>query len=447
MGNNNKIYEIRDPIYGFIKINDWERQIINSTAFQRLRRIQQLALTSYIYPSATHTRFEHSLGVMHFATQMYDNIIFKDKNKEILKDKLSYYEDGLNRDRQLIRLAALLHDVGHSAFSHALEGVMPINPKTKEKYTHEDYSIKIIKDVLRSEIENHPINEINYNIKADEIAEFLYEDALREISAKTNKKTFWKQLITSQLDADRSDYLLRDSYHIGVKYGSYDHNRLLNTVTLGILDLPEEEEKLVIGVETGGWQVAESVIVARYYMFTQVYYHKTRCAYDIHLKKAINEVFGDAKYPSPDEIKKFLDLDDYHMLQSFRKGANKYENCKAIVSRDHMRSIYETPASLINKTGVLSDLNEDAILKKITKKLSLEGIPYVEDKPSNKPWYKYKGVNDINIIDNNQIRGLSNYSKIVREMGNLNLIRIYTSGRDRERGKEIVESILKKNNL
>jgi HD superfamily phosphohydrolase len=153
-----KNYEIRDPVYGFISFNDWEKEIINQAAFQRLRRIRQLALTDMVYPVAAHTRFEHSLGVMHLATIMYDAIINNDKNKKILEERLSYNDAGLKKDRQLIRLAALLHDVGHAPFSHASEDIMPINNLTGKAYKHENYTMAIIKYTLKDIIENHQIN-------------------------------------------------------------------------------------------------------------------------------------------------------------------------------------------------------------------------------------------------------------------------------------------------
>lgn len=119
--------EIRDPIYGFIKINEFEKEIIDTSTFQRLRRIQQLAFSSMAYPGAVHTRFEHSLGVMHLAGLMYDSIIEDRDNRELLHKTLPYGEnkDEFKRDKQLIRIAALLHDVGHAPFSHAAEEVIP----------------------------------------------------------------------------------------------------------------------------------------------------------------------------------------------------------------------------------------------------------------------------------------------------------------------------------
>ena len=119
-----RIYEIRCPVYGFITISDWEREIISQLAFQRLRRIRQLAWSDYVYPGAMHTRFEHSLGVMHMATQLYRAI--EERSGDILRSELGYNDAGLRRHEVLIRLAALFHDIGHSPFSHGAEELFPL---------------------------------------------------------------------------------------------------------------------------------------------------------------------------------------------------------------------------------------------------------------------------------------------------------------------------------
>src|ERR1700674_706334 len=117
MPNPHQTYEVRCPIHGFVSLNDWEWTVISQPAFQRLRRIHQLAWTDYVYPGAMHSRFEHSLGVMHTAALLYDSIV--SNSREVLRAELGYDDTGFRRNRQLVRLAALLHDVGHSPFSHA----------------------------------------------------------------------------------------------------------------------------------------------------------------------------------------------------------------------------------------------------------------------------------------------------------------------------------------
>jgi uncharacterized protein len=168
--------EIRCPIHGFIAMNEWEKRIMDHPAFQRLRRVRQLAWTDHVYPSAMHTRFEHSLGVMHVASLLYDSIV--SNSSPILKSVYGYTELGLMRDRQKVRLAALLHDIGHSPFSHGSEELYPEKPVLESKnadtqrkatvkhFRHEDYSVALVREVLRDAIDHDDWNRRNYGIVA-----------------------------------------------------------------------------------------------------------------------------------------------------------------------------------------------------------------------------------------------------------------------------------------
>lgn len=168
--NPHRQFEIRCPIHGFITLNSWEKEIISQPAFQRLRRIRQLAWTDQVYPGAMHTRFEHSLGVMHTATLLYSAI--RRASAAVLETELAYKEEGLNRDLQLVRLAALLHDVGHAPFSHAAESLFPEHAHGN-RYKHENYSAAIVRTELKSSIEDHPLNVTNYGFKAEDVAALL----------------------------------------------------------------------------------------------------------------------------------------------------------------------------------------------------------------------------------------------------------------------------------
>jgi HD superfamily phosphohydrolase len=255
----------------------------------------------------------------------------------LLAEYLSYNDAGLKRDKQLIRLAALLHDVGHAPFSHASEEVMPFNDKLNRPYKHEDYSSTIITGPLRAAIEDHQTNKSNYKISADEVAALLEGNV-----SILEGKLFWKVIISSQLDADRGDYLLRDSHHIGVKYGIYDYARLLNTLALGI---DPETSELILGVHEDGWHVAESLVIARYQMFTQVYFHKTRRAYDNHLKEALGKTLEHGRFPLPEELDDFLDFDDMRVLPEVKLHNSDF-NCKALLDRTHDQRQLELPLPL-----------------------------------------------------------------------------------------------------
>ena len=144
------IYEIRDAVYGFIQLDEQEWDIINHPVYQRLRRIKQLSLTDMAYPGAQHTRLEHSFGVMQMATDIFNSIISKERARTLLKDRYHLKESGFDRYRKIIRLAALLHDIGHAPFSHTCEDLMPFKSSDmKKRYDHEEYSIAIIKKYFK----------------------------------------------------------------------------------------------------------------------------------------------------------------------------------------------------------------------------------------------------------------------------------------------------------
>ena len=419
-----KSYEIRDPVYGFISFNEWEKKI-DHPDFQRLRRIRQLGLTDMVYPGATHTRFEHSLGVMHLATLIYDSIVSKDANKKILEESVGYNKDGLGKDRQLIRLSALLHDLGHAPFSHASEEIMPKNERTGKLYKHEDYTSVIIKDSLTDVIENHQINRTNYQIKAEEVA------ALIEGNADIlGERIFWKVLISSQLDADRGDYLLRDSHHIGVKYGIYDYLRLINTLAVGI---DPESEEVVLGVDEGGWHVAESLIISRYQMFTQVYFHKTRRAYDYHLGEVLKSYLV-SSLPPPEKIDEFMKLSDFEIWNFIIDNSSDNVDCDAILRRKHIREVYSTSET---PKGEAEEKK-----KEIETSLDDEGIWYYEDEAKGL-WYKLieggEEDREVMIIDKSgEVAPLHSYSSIVNNMGEMKQIRIYTKMEDKEKAKVLL---------
>ena len=272
MADLHRRYEIRCPVHGFISISDWEREIIAHPSFQRLRRIRQLAWTDQVYPGAMHTRFEHSLGVMHLADRLYEAIV--ERSRDLLKSEMGFNDGGLDRDKKLIRLTALLHDLGHSPFSHAGEDLFPFRQGSERRYVHEEYSAAIVRHELKDVIEDHPLNR-NEGFRVGDVTSLL------EGTAEAGKRLFWREIISGQMDADRMDYLLRDSLHVGVDYGRYDWRRLLNTVEAMIV--PEGEpstngQGLRLGINEGGVHAAEALILARYFMFTQVYFHKTaRC--------------------------------------------------------------------------------------------------------------------------------------------------------------------------
>ena len=174
------------------------------------------------------------------------------------------------------------------------------------------YSAAIVRKCFADVIKDHPLNT-NYGFSAEEVARFL------EGADEATNALFWRDLIDGQLDADRMDYLIRDSLHSGVGYGRYDWQRLVGT-TVAVRSTEHREPG--IGVMEGGWHAAEGLIIARYFMFTQVYFHKTRVILDYHLEKALQEMLPNGCFPKPsdEELDNYLEWNDWRVLGLLARG-------------------------------------------------------------------------------------------------------------------------------
>jgi HD superfamily phosphohydrolase len=423
--NPHRTNEIRCPVYGFVTISDWEREIISQPAFQRLRRIRQLAWTDYIYPGAMHTRFEHSLGVMHMATMLYRGIV--DRSRGILESELGYNDAGLRRHEVLIRLAALFHDIGHSPFSHGAEELFPLISENEQtdRFRHETYSAEIVRCHFGDVISSHPANT-NYGFTAEDVANLL------EGKPEAGKALFWRDLIDGQMDADRMDYLLRDSLHSGVDYGRYDWRRLVQTIgaTGGTSEVGPR-----IGVSEGGWHAAEGLILARYFMFTQVYFHKTRVIFDHHLQRALSEMLPNRHFPKPigGELSEYLAWDDWRVLGQLSAGMGGEHGCR-LATRDHFRLVQETP-----EVPTADDLESLADWRRTLAELLQAEIA------ADKSWYKI-GPTDIPIISEGapaRVSPLSHYSSVVRGVEAVHQIRLYVRKEDRAEARRRLQTIRK----
>ncbi len=422
-------------MHGFITITDWERDIINAPAFQRLRRIRQLAWTDQVYPGAMHTRFEHSLGVLHVASRLFDAIV--QRSSGLLHSELTYTEEGLKRERTLVRLAALLHDVGHAPFSHSAEDLFPVvDPEDERRvkageireeeaprFKHESYSAAIIRTQLRDAIEGHPLNQ-NFELKADHIANLL------EGNSEAGRAVLWREIIAGQLDADRMDYLIRDSIHAGVDYGKFDWRRLVNSVVL----VPGGTDRgLRFGIEEGGYHAAEGLVLARYFMFTQVYFHKTRVAYDIHLKNALDELLPGGVFPRPDgsNLQDYLDWDDWRVLGLLGRGDGG-DHGRRLSCRDHFREVYHSPESP----------NPEDVHRLEKVRLALGDLLQAEE-TSETSTYKV-GQPDIPVKSENpggEIKPLLEHSSVVKGLGPVALSRLYCERKDVEEARERIRRL------
>jgi HD superfamily phosphohydrolase len=328
------VHEFRDPIHGFIRVDSKERLVVDSRPVQRLRHIHQLALTYLLYPGATHRRFEHSLGVMELAGRVYDTVT--DPNN-ILHDAVRDLVPEHNKMdhqywRRVVRMAALCHDVGHLPFSHAAEDLLP------KGYNHELLTIDLVEST-----EMKPIwSELA--IHADHVAKIAVGPRKYRKSAFTSWETILSEIIIGDaFGVDRIDYLLRDSHHVGVGYGKFDHTRLLDNLRI----LPKtytDGGELSLGVELGGMHASEALLLARYFMYTQVYYHAIRRAYDYHLMTFLRSWLENKMFSTNPE--EHLAMNDNDVMANIFHASRTpshaaHVSARMIVNREHFRLLYQ----------------------------------------------------------------------------------------------------------
>jgi HD superfamily phosphohydrolase len=317
-----ELKKIRDPIHGFIHYSGDEQEIIDSSHFQRLRGIKQLALTCLVYPGAMHTRFEHSLGVMEMASRAFDALCSKTKNEEKLRRNFKSIGLTIKEARQLLRLTALFHDTGHLPFSHAAEKILPAGK------SHEAISVAIVA------LSKRELDRRFYAGVSSHICELIKKNGL-----VPPELLILKKLISSQLDVDRADYLLRDSHHCGVEYGNFDYLRLFEMLCV----IEGREGGLELAVDRGGVHSLESLILARYYMFAQVYFHRVRRIFDLYLEKYM-VTWARTRLKNLMDVIKYDDQDVHAtlLIDSKRKSGSQTNLASRIVHRKHHRVIFET---------------------------------------------------------------------------------------------------------
>jgi len=325
--------QIRDPVHNFIKLYEKEQKVASTPIFQRLRGIRQLALASLVYPGALHTRFDHSLGVMHIAGQMADGLELDSDNK------------------RLVRLAALLHDIGHGPFSHVSEYALE-RYADRSKLDSNQKKEKIHELVSGLMIQNNQelLNELGHN-DCEKIVTLL---------ATGHGERILRQIVSGPLDADKQDYLLRDSYFCGVQYGVFDHHQLHRSL-LSVKQSGQHDHELMI--KTDGVHAVEQFVLAKYYLTTNVYRHKVRLITDQMIVRAIclgidvdhiEEMRAIYTFDNtPEFVKRYEQWDDTRFVQEFR-GDKAEGKCKEMLNRLMKRQLLKRVFS-----GKPSDFKEE----------------------------------------------------------------------------------------
>ena len=321
-------HEMRDPIHGFVKLFDKEMALINTRVFQRLRRIRQLAMTFLVYPGAVHTRFDHSIGVMHIAGRICAKL--RELNPEIVREE----------DIARIRFSALLHDIGHGPFSHVSEALLEkyAPNQTQIGATREKIHEKITVDILETD------TEINAILSAEE------RDFVVEMIRGQETQNWQRDIVSSELDADKMDYLLRDAYFAGVKYGVYDLEKLIESC---LIDSDKTETSLAINSK--GIYALEQLLLARYHMTQQVYWHRVSLISNEMIIRGITlaieggnrEMGALYRYNENNKaafVQKYLDYHDEKVVDLLKSCAQ--EKACDIFNRLYSRNLFKMVAEL-----------------------------------------------------------------------------------------------------
>lgn len=329
--------QIRDPIHGTLHLSQRELALVDHPAYQRLRTIKQLGLADFAFPGATHSRYAHGLGTMHIGSKMFES----------LARHFDLAPPDRRRLHQTLRLASMFHDLGHAPLSHTTEGFMPevrtldlgpwqVGPDDR-RASHEDFTLKLLTDSDLTGVFEAAFG--GDGVTPNDVASLI---AGRRPKGTVSHDRFvvegrdWApllgQCVSSELDADRMDYLLRDSYYAGVPYGRYDHEWLLeNLVPV------ERNHELFLGLEARASFGFDDYLLSRYHMFMSVYFHHVPIGYEVMLRRFYADETGELVVPSSAEG--YLEYDDIHLFTVLRRSESEW--ARRIVERRAYRMLVE----------------------------------------------------------------------------------------------------------
>jgi HD superfamily phosphohydrolase len=402
--------EITDPIHKFIRFTELEKKIIDSHVFQRLRRIKQLAGAHLVYPAAQHSRFEHSLGTMHVAGLAGEHLFSMG-----VIDKESIQE---------LRVASLLHDIGHGPFSHLFEEALKVMGNTN----HETLGAKII---CKTEL-------------GDILSDYGFSpQTISEISFGNSKVKFKNEIISGSLSSDLMDYLPRDGFFTGVEYGKVDYNRIINSFRV--------TDSKSLALDISSFYSFESMIISRFEMFRAVYFHKTVRSAEVMLLHSIllsSEILNLRGLALSD----YLNLTDESIICSISSSQNNkaaQEMISNYLNRKLLKCVYER---FIRKRDNYTKLNRDKIeelrleiarLANIDEKnifLDTYGISLVPLAPNKQEMKSILLVSEDEFFK----QPVSNLPLVNSITGYLDMIRVYTKHKDRKKITKISKDVLDK---
>ena len=403
--------DIIDPIHDFVRVYDNELKIIDTPIFQRLRRIRQLSGAHLIYPGAQHTRFEHSLGVMHIASMA----------GQALAEKGIVSSD----DIQNLRLAGLLHDIGHGPFSHLFEEIF----EEKRKISHEDFGRDIILNTKIGDI-------ISKN--------GLDKKLITKLAFGDSKLQFMNEIISGALSADMMDYLLRDGYFTGAEHAKIDHHRLTHSLDVYKNKLALDKSSLVN---------FETMMISRYQMFKAVYFHKTVRAGEVMLLESMylaEEELGLSSI-SLDEYLKLTDEVILSQLLSLPERNSKLRIAKKIATDYLNRNLFKSVFEVSVTGNTVTKKRMQSIREEVSKKSKVD-INEIFVDSSNTPSIPLspskKESKSIIILESDGVKitakemPISDIRLVSVMSGFMKILRVYTTVKNRKKVEIAAKSIL-----
>ncbi|MET0405979.1 MAG: HD domain-containing protein [Cystobacter sp.] len=311
---------IRDPIHGTIDVSGQEKAIIDSRFYQRLRHVRQLGFGDLAFPGATHTRHAHSLGAMHVASRVFLAVTAR----------ASLPTDVRERFNAAVRLAVLCHDLGHMPLSHASESIAPARSLLRlpawldavaegDQATHEDFTAKLLLDSSLTPLIQQQYGPLG--ITAEAAVGLITGAKPPRDPGFSHGGEDWtpllRAIVSGELDADRMDYLLRDSFYTGVNYGRYDMDWLVSNLNPAVKD-----GRVYLALSRAAAFAFEDFLLSRHHMFLSVYYHHTSVNFDHMLRRYYEEAPGEFEIPA--EPEDFLFADDVALWYTLRRSKNRW---------------------------------------------------------------------------------------------------------------------------
>ena len=419
---------IRDPIHGSLTVSDEETRVIDSPTFQRLRHVRQLGFGDLAFPGATHTRHAHSLGAMHVASRLFDAITSRSDLPVATRDRF----------RIAVRLAVLCHDIGHMPLSHASESIAPpraalrlpswMGGEEAGQASHEDFTAKLLIDSSLSGLieEVYAPLGITPTLVASLVTGQLPPGAVGFVEGGIDWAPVLRSIVSGELDADRMDYLLRDSFYTGVNYGRYDLEWILQN-----LSAAERDGKAVLALSKAAIFAFEDFLLSRYHMFLSVYFHHTSVSFDWMLRRYYEEAPGEFEIPADPEA--FLECDDMTLHLALRRSKNRWAQ-RISQRRGFKRVAQFTERDDAYDVGELSKALDEAGVEHFT--LESRGVlsRYIDEGEST----------SLYVIDrsNGRLTEISKYTSLYeRFAGAVRLSRVYVRPDQATAGRALIQKL------